>query len=559
MLSLAILAICIICILIYIYVYKPKKEPFANSVVVSNLYENPDEIFLLATNPASFKINAPSDSFDYNGTGIPYVDALAACEAVGPGVTLADYSTIATSKSGLSLLTALDLSANWCAAGWVKGDSNYAYFPMSDFKKYKCKLNDSSNGTTSLTPTQGKFYLSTSKGIGKYNPGVNGKAFAICVGPKPAEANLVAKINYFNNTSYSMYTLNMMNMLKTGVDENNPYNLDIFPIEFTDAQAYTALEKNSYNVKNARDWLKTGYNTAATSSTDPINSVLNPNSESAAKAAEWASNSVQQSCLALSTVYTNMDTSLSTLKGVFHDLSGIVMNTITAKGQNAILQSVIGNICSTNPQGIVTKACGRLLSLDYDLFYRNNNIDPNKQTNYITALETINRSLFEREVEIQQSLGSLQQILNTLIISNSDTSQCVITRSTLKGKYGNNMIAHWSTGVLQPIDSSTYFSTNVNGSTITVSDSTAIGRAPSNAFNVGRDIEMNGVERLKVNLEEISPFFNAADYTSLVSDVLNQLSITLRTPLAKEYSNVESIANITNKHLGIIASNIANL
>jgi hypothetical protein len=121
------------------------------------------------------------------------------------------------------------------------------------------------------------------------------------------------------------------------------------------------------------------------------------------------------------------------------------------------------------------------------------------------------------------------------------------------------MIAHWSTGVLQPIDSSTYFSTNVNGSTITVSDSTAIGRAPSNAFNVGRDIEMNGVERLKVNLEEISPFFNAADYTSLVSDVLNQLSITLRTPLAKEYSNVESIANITNKNLGIIASIIANL
>jgi hypothetical protein len=175
-------------------------------------------------------------------------------------------------------------------------------------------------------------------------------------------------------------------------------------------------------------------------------------------------------------------------------------------------------------------------------------------------LETINLRLFEREVEIQQSLGSLQQVLNTFI-KNSDTSasECVKTLSSLKGKYGDNMIANWSTGVLQPIDNTTYFSTNVNGSTITISDSTSIGRPPKTAFNVGRDVELNGVERLKVNLEQISPFFNAADYTSLVSDVLNQLSITLRTPLAKEYANVESIANVTNKNLAVITSGIDKL
>lgn len=558
MVSLIILAICILCVLVYIYIYRRNtKESFvSNSVVLSNLYETPDEIFLVATNPASFKINLPSDSFNYIGTGYTYADAITACQAVGPGVTLADYSTISTSQSKLSLLTALDLSANWCAAGWVNGNSTYAYFPMSDFTKYKCLLSNQSKRETSSTPTSQKFYLPESKGVGVYNPGPGGKAFAICVGPKPPEPS--ARINPFNNRNYSMYTPSMMNLLKTGVDIKDPYNLDIFPIEFTDAQAYLALKQNSYSTLNARKWLKDNYSTAVTTGTDPINMLLNPKSETSVQADEWISNSVKQSCVALSDAYSTMNISLSSLKGVFHDLSGIVADTINSKGQNAILQSLVTDICKANPQGVVTKACGRLLSIDYDLFYRNTNIDPNVQTNYITALEIINRDLFQREVEIQQSLGSLQMVLDQFK-DESSGEVCATTLTNLISTYGNNMVPNWSTNKLQPIDAKTFFSTNDVGSTITVADETALGSAPLSAFRVGRDIELNGVERLKVNLEEISPYFNAADYTSLISDVLNQLSITLRTPLAIEYSHVESIANNTNKNIDIIVNNVNKL
>ena len=553
MLSLILLTICIICIYIYIYIYQIK-EAFVNKIAVPNLYITPDEIFLLATNPASFKINSPSDSFDYNGTGILYKDAEAACNSVD--ATLADYSTITTSPSGISLLTALNLNANWCAAGWIKGDSKYAYYPMSDFSAYQCRLNNKVLADTSPTPAIGKYYQPSTKSIGVYNPGPDGKAFAICVGPKKPLPT--AKVNPFNNNTYSMYTSEMMTLLKTGVDSRNPYYVDMYPIQFTDSQAYIALKENSYSTMNARKWLKDNYDTAATGSSDPINDKLNPNSEKSDQTNAWNSNTTGASCNALSDVYNVMNNSLSTLKATFHDLSGIVQNTITSKGQNGVLQTIIADICSKNPTGIVTKACGRLLSLDYDLFYRNNDIDPNNQTNYITALESINRDLFKHQSEIEQSLGSLQMILSSFT-TKSGTEKCATTLSTLIGTYGNNMVPNWKTGTLQPIDGNTYFSKDSHGSTITVSDTMATGGPPSTAFHVGRDIELNGVERLKISLEEISPFFNAADYKSLISDVLNQLSLTLRTPLAAEYNSIESISKQTKKNLDAIAADMLNL
>ena len=48
-------------------------------------------------------------------------------------------------------------------------------------------------------------------------------------------------------------------------------------------------------------------------------------------------------------------------------------------------------------------------------------------------------------------------------------------------------------------------------------------------------------------MQEISPFFSSAQYASLVSDVLNQLSVTLRTPLPTEYGSVGGIVANTMK------------
>ena len=91
-----------------------------------------------------------------------------------------------------------------------------------------------------------------------------------------------------------------------------------------------------------------------------------------------------------------------------------------------------------------------------------------------------------------------------------------------------------------PIDCGTYF--NEDGS---YNSNPTKFSAPTTAFKIGREIEYNDVDLLKLSLQEISPFFSGNQYASLISGVLNQLSITLRTPLPTEYSNVEAINNNT--------------
>jgi hypothetical protein len=63
---------------------------------------------------------------------------------------------------------------------------------------------------------------------------------------------------------------------------------------------------------------------------------------------------------------------------------------------------------------------------------------------------------------------------------------------------------------------------------------------PETAFKVGSDIQLNMVDLFKYNLEQISPYFNTEKYASLMTNVLNQLSITMRTPLPEQYINPEN-------------------
>ena len=549
-----ILFISILVVLFIAYLFNTKLEPFVNPVVVSNHFVNPDEIYLLATNPADFNINNSPDTFDYNGTGVTYGNALKACEAVGPGVTLASLSALATSPSKLSLNVAIDLSANWCAAGWTteSAQTGFAYFPMTNFGTYKCKLNNTTNKSLTATPATGKFFLpessrsGTTYNYGVYNPGSDGKAFAICVGPKPPLPT--AKINPFNNTTYSMYNTTLMTYLQTGIDSSNPYKNDIFPVAFTDAQVYIALKNATppYNVMNARSTLIANYTLDTNSATsNTLNSELRA-LENPTTALDWNTNASSQSCHALSTIYSSMDSSLNSLQYLFSDLSGTVSSIIFAKEENGILQTTIRNIC-LGPQPtstLVTAACSRLLSLDYDILYRNKSMDGYTQTNTITDLDSLNYALRIRECEIQQSLGSLQEILRTM--------NCTTTLNKLTEKYKNNVIVTDSTNIdptkhkYQPINCKTYF--NSDGS---FSQNETKYSAPATAFKIGRDIQYNPVDNLKISLQQISPFFSGNQYQSLLSDVLNQLSVTLRT-VPQDYSNLETTAKNTNTNMGLI-------
>jgi len=563
--NLIFLFISILLVLFIAYFFNKYLEPFVNPVVVSNLSLNPDEIFLVATNPATFRINDSPDRFDYDGTGVTYNDALKACMNVGPGVTLANLSTLATSPSKLSLNVAIDLSANWCAAGWTveSATTNLAYFPMTNFVSNKCKLNTATNASQNASPAAGKFFLpSTIYGTnrtynyGLYNPGPNGKAFAICVGPKPPLPT--AKINPFNNNTYSMYNAALMTYLKTGVDSSNPYNNDIFPVGFTDAQAYNALKNTSppYNVAAARSTLVANY-TADTNSTtsNALNSALQ-SLEDPTIALNWSTNSYMETCNTLSTIYISMDSSLTSLSTIFSDLSGTVSSMIFAKQENGILQTTIGNIC-LGPQATstaITAACSRLLSLDYDILYRNKSMDGYTQTNTITDLESLNYALRIRECEIQQSLGSLQEILKTMNCSNN-------TISRLTTKYKNNtIIIDAATNTTTPITCTTYFnkdgsfsetSTPYSAPSGTYKDTDGTIRTNSSAFKIGRDIQYNPVDKLKISLQQISPFFSGNQYQSLLSDVLNQLSVTLRT-VPQDYSDLQKTAKNTNENMGLV-------
>jgi hypothetical protein len=572
--GLIILCICIIIVLFIVYIHK-KKEPFINPVAVSNLFMNPDEIFLVAPNPSTFKINDNPDKFNYSGTGFTYSEASKACRSLGPDVQLADLNTVQnTSPSGLSLQVALGLSANWCAAGWTTSSSTIAYFPVGDLSDAnRCKLSRTNTNFNLPTNSTGLPIV----GIGSYTP-TDGKAFAICVGPKPPLPT--AKVNPFNTSSYSMYNNTMMTYIKTGVDANNPYNYDIFPVAFTDTQAYFALKNPtnsattgrnpiSFNKEDARATLKAKYGADTSSTTsnalngpllDNINAPTEATFSSVAAPGQpdaWASDSINKSCDLLSTVYTTMDNNLSTLASLFRDLSGNVNNIIKAKQENGVLQTTIQNVCllpnlvTTAP--MKSAACSRLLSLDYDILYRNKSSDSYSQSNTITDLESLNYALRLREVEIQQSLGSLQEILNSLKSENpSSPNVCDNTLSALTTKYKSNIVTIPASGstpsYTKAINSSIYFDSNGN-----YSETPTRYAAPSSAFKIGREIEYNPVDNLKVKLEEISPFFSGSQYASLVSDVLNQLSVTLRTPFI-DYTDISGVANVTNVNLRTINS-----
>jgi len=579
--SLLSITVCIILLLIGTYIFK-NKEGFASDTTKTNvkLENSPNEIFLVAPKANYFDMMAAPDSYPYASIGYTYDQAVTVCSSI-PGCTLANKNT--TAEMPLSLKTALDLSGNWCAPGWLAGDRVNAYFPVSDTKKNVCKRSQS-NPSNAVPPTgnlppytketdlkicfdasdnpittisSGKYCIPTTKGLGVYRvPAENGKkAFAICMGPKPT--GYTTNINYFNSDSYSMYNPEMITYLTTGKDIKNPVNNDLFPIVFSYSEAVVALQNASYNVINARK------NLISSHGTDTIKKVLQPSgSETAAQRASINSNTVGASCTNLQSTYATIDEKLNTLKDMYSSFSKLVNATSTAKGENIVLQQNLQSLCNgTRLTAEQRNACERLLSLDYDIFYKNNSTDPYVQSNMYTSLQDLAFNLRGRQCELQQVLGSLQQILTTFTNNSiTNNSACISTLNELTKKYGNNTVSRGrdSNGnplPPVPIDCATFFDESGNYSSVPTTNN-----PPLTGFTIGAsrsDIDYPNLGTLKIQFQKLSPFMSSSDYTALIENLLAQLSnINLPRPLT--YTTPYSINNNTNLVVGGLTRLFAN-
>jgi hypothetical protein len=466
-----LIGICLSILILYLVFFEEKEgfNTFNENVDYTPYFK---EVFLVAPDQAG-----RADNYvDLYGSIIPvnpytYDEAVAVCNEHGGDLATLDQLTKATNNFG----------ANWCPGGWVKDQRGALYYPMQ--KNGTCSIPNDPLGLKTMTP---------------YSGGTRG--YPICYAVKPP--NPTRFVRDFNSSSYNMVSSDILNTIINGKG-----GLDIFPIVFSPSQAYYALEQNGYDPAAARNALKNPTTRATYNE-----AILVKSGRTLQTNAEKTSNASTASCADLNATKTDFETKLANLKRSFEDLSGAVYSAIAAKDENTnYIQSQVTTICKNPPPDSpnVADACARLLSLDYDIFYRN--LDPTGKTqrNLITDLETINMALAMEECTLQKNFGALKFMMDAVC---PDTSR---TWTTLKNNTMNGNII----SCVYPEDRATI---------------------PDSAFKVGSDIQLNGVYSFKYNLEQISPYFNTDKYASLLTNVLNQLSVTMRTPLPEQYINPEN-------------------
>jgi hypothetical protein len=466
-----LIGICVSILILYLVFFK-EKEGF------NTFNENVDyipyfkEVFLVA--PDQF---GHADNYvELYGTINPispytYDEAVAACNEYGGDLATLDQLMKATNKFG----------ANWCPGGWVKDNRTTLYYPMQT--KGTCSIPTDLSGVKTMTP---------------YANGTRG--YPICYAVKPP--NPTRFVRNFNSLNYNMVSADVLNMVINGSS-----GTDIFPLVFSPSQAYYALEQNGYDAKAARTALENDITRATYN-----NAILAKSGRTPQTDAEKTSTASTASCADLAATKTDFETKLTSLERSFSDLSGAVYSAIAAKDENTnYIQSQITSICKNPPPGSpnVADACARLLSLDYDIFYRN--LDPTGKTqrNLITDLETINMTLAMQECTLQENFGALKFMMDA-VCPDMTRTWATLGDNTMNSK----------------IISCTYPDDRKD--------------IPSSAFQVGSDIQLNMVGLFKYNLEQISPYFNTDKYASLITSVLNQLSVTMRTPLPDQYIGPEN-------------------
>jgi hypothetical protein len=72
-------------------------------------------------------------------------------------------------------------------------------------------------------------------------------------------------------------------------------------------------------------------------------------------------------------------------------------------------------------------------------------------------------------------------------------------------------------------------------------------------------LDVNSQEFLKLRLQEIAPYLTGENYASLVSGILNKLSLTIRLPSLNDFNTANMNFNDMTKRISAIGGYFANM
>lgn len=440
--------------------------------------------------------------------GVLPEDAAGVCQNLGASLATLDQ-----------LKLAMDASANWCKAGaWIAGDSANLYYP--------------SWGCGDTAPCS-EAPLNRSACIRKIPP-QNGKGFVACYGTKPELGT--TNVQPFNTTGIAYSVLDTQAVADT-LSAGPTDSTDITPYAFTPSQALWALEQTRFTTvkkgtsPTAREYLRANIgsvNTAIRNAADPDTAVTNEdlNAWQTAKA---------KTCQTLSAVRDDIVQRIGVLKQVIASVEGKTRGTFYAKQESMELQRQVSYVCAGyTPEQ--SPACGRLASIDFDLFYKPNATRTGIDTKVLSDLQSLNYNLRLQECTIQVALGKLQILSDTLMCPAADAATMAVL-----GDY--------------KVGPTTYYPPTCKDLVKEGPEWAAFTGANEKRFTIGKNIGYVSSETLRVAFEEISPFFQYAGYDKAFTDILQYLSILIRIPdLNDYYSSDENFKSIGDRVGAIVSS-----
>ena len=475
-----------ICILLcFIWFFRYSAEGF--DITTFNVQYPFKELFLVAPNipGTDAYLNIYTDGFDTgnNILGSLYNNAFTLDEAKAKcsefGATLATLN---------QMKVAANLGAKWCVAGWI--DDGNIYAPTS---------NTCPRTNANTTPEITDYSTGSSSILRKFVNKRPAKAFPICWGVKPTEP--AVDIRDFNPINYSMIGSDLLNKVMNGK------STDLFPIAFTTEQALYALERNNYNIGAA-----TGVNPARDYLIANIGSVNDQIYRTDSHYTEDGSNRGLDPCTILANTRVKFHLQFESLRSVFRDVSGAVISMLGAKNENAFFSAKLQGICSKETK-TTSPACLKLATLDFDLIYGTQGLDPlDTSTSRLAALEALNYFKFQREGELctdYQNISIVESYLKCNVPPSQNIAEC------------------------------SYQSGSTTGSYLTMNN-----------------LDVNSEEFLKARLSEISPYFSTSDYGTILAGILNQLSLTIRLPSLNDFNDSTANFKIVRDRIESVRSNL---
>jgi hypothetical protein len=449
----------------------------------------------------------------------------------GNYTTQADAAT-ACKNSGAELATleqikrAQDASANWCTimdrspAAWISDSTTDLYYPSAS-----CSTTDPcEDGTTGNTCLRKKSATTA------------GNKYAACYGTKPAEKDAYL-IDYFNPLNYSIFDTDLLTRTMNGTKADE----STMGLVFTPSQALYALDQtydrtntSRYSHTRARERL---VNNMATINTTIRNDV-EPSTITNENLAEWA-NGRQKTCSTLGELQTALTAKVQQVKLLIDKVNAYTNGAINAKNENIDMQQEVAYVCR-GMSADTSPACKRLAEIDYEVYFKG--VTGGDTPKVLADLENLNMLLYSRQCEIRVAARQIQILSRALSCEQQGFQYDAAT-------LGQNFIQ--ALGEFYPIDPSDPCA-DLSGNSQYQSFKPYF--AADTRFTAGKSVPYVDSERLKLSLEQLSPYFNEPGYGALFQQILDSLSFLLRIPSLNDYSNSftnfrdiqKSIESVTN-------------